>query len=199
MSAAPKRKMTAAEYLEIERAAEFKSEFYDGVMYPLHRGPDGMAGASSSHNRVKENLIGEMFSQLKGSPCSSYSSDQRVQLTPTGMFAYPDIVIVCGKSEFDAEVGDILLNPKVVFEVLSPSTEKYDRGFKFAQYQLQPTLMEYVLVAQDSVRIELFVRQPDNTWLLTNFTDLSEPFSLKTVPVSIPVADVYRGIDFTGT
>ena len=154
------KKLTAAEYLAIERQAEFKSEFYDGVMYPLHGdGVAAMAGASRPHNEVKENLIGELFTRLKGGPCRTYSSDQRVRLTATGMYAYPDIVIICGRPEFDPVDADTLTNPQVVIEVLSPSTERYDRGFKFRQYERQPTILEYVLVAQDQPLVERYVRQ----------------------------------------
>ncbi len=196
MSAVPKHKMTADEYLAIERAAEFKSEFFDGVMYPLHHDPlTGMAGASRIHNRVKENVIGELFSAFKRGPCQTYSSDQRVRLSETGMFAYPDVVIVCDPPVFDSHL-DTLLNPQVIVEVLSPSTEKYDRGFKFAMYQKQPTIREVVFIAQDRMRIERYVRQPDATWVLTVFEDADADFALGTVEAHVPLRDLYRGVDF---
>ncbi len=196
MSALPKRKMTADEYLEIERAAEFKSEFFDGVMYPLHHDPlTGMAGASRIHNRVKENVIVEFGGLFKRGPCQTYSGDQRVRLTETGMFAYPDVVIVCDPPIFDPD-RDTLLNAQVIVEVLSPSTEKYDRGFKFAMYQKQPTIREVVFVSQDSMRIERYVRQPDATWVLTVFEDAGADFSLGTVDASVPLRDLYRGVEF---
>jgi Uma2 family endonuclease len=138
MSAAPKRKLTAAEYLAIEREAPLKSEFYNGEMF-------AMAGASREHNAIKDNLIIEAGSRLKGRRCRTFSSDQRVQLTPTGMFVYPDIVLVCDPPQYSELDRDSLVNPDVVVEVLSPSTEGYDRGFKFAQYQLLPSIREYVL------------------------------------------------------
>jgi len=195
MTAVPKKKLTEAEYLAIEKAAEFKSEFYNGVMYPLHRDEvTGMAGASRFHNRLKENLIGELFIQFKNGSCQSFSSDQRVRLTQTGMFAYPDIVVVCDEPQFSEIDPNTLVNPQIVIEVLSPSTENYDRGFKFAQYQLQSSIREYILVAQDRLRIERFVRQSDNSWLLTIFTDSTGVFSLGTFPAHIAMADIYRGI-----
>lgn len=197
MTAAPKPKLTEAEYLAIENAAEFKSEFYNGVMYPLHRDEvTGMAGASRFHNRVKENLIGELFIRFKDGPCQSFSSDQRVRLTDSGMFAYPDILVVFAEPQFSEADPNTLVNPQVVIEVLSPSTENYDRGFKFAQYQLQQSIREYVLVSQNAVRIERFVRQPNNSWVLTIFTDQNGEFSLETIPARIPIADIYRSVAF---
>jgi Uma2 family endonuclease len=189
MSAAPKRKLTAAEYLVIERAAPLKSEFFYGHMY-------AMAGASRFHNRIKENLIIETGSRVKGGRCQTFSSDQRVQLTPTGMFVYPDFLLVCNPPQFSELDPDSLINPQVVIEVLSPSTEGYDRGFKFAQYQLLPTIREFVLVSQDRMRIERFVRQPNDRWELTVFADPAGEFSLETVSVSIPLAAIYAGVEF---
>src|SRR5439155_26498773 len=118
MSAVPKTRLTPEQYLAIERKAEFKSEFYRGEMF-------AMAGGSEPPNAIKDNLIGELYARLKGSGCRSYSSDQRVKVSRTGLYTYPDIVIVCGKPELEDAKGDTLLNPQVVIEVLSDSTEKY--------------------------------------------------------------------------
>jgi Uma2 family endonuclease len=199
MSVAPKTKLTAAEYLAIENAAEFKSEFYDGVMYPLHRGDDGvtlMAGATPGHNRIKENLIVQLGMRFLNGPCQTFSSDQRVRLTDTGMYAYPDIVIVCDPPAFDRDDPNTLTNPQVVIEVLSPSTERYYRGYKFAQYRQQRSLREVVLVSQDVVLVERYVRQPDGTWALADFADPGGEFALATAPARVPLADVYRGVEF---
>lgn len=188
MSAIPKKKLTEAEYLAIERAAEFKSEFHDGEMF-------AMAGASRQHNEVKENLIGELFGRLRGGSCRTYSSDQRLKVPRTRLYTYPDIVIVCGRAEFDPADADTLVNPQVVIEILSKSTEAYDRGTKFRHYQRLPSIREYVLVSQDRVRVERFVRQPDETWVLTTFEDPAGEFALATVPVRVPLSDVYRGVE----
>ena len=199
MSARPKRRLTEAEYLAIERAAEFKSEFFNGEMFPMQGpgGPQGMAGATFAHNAVKENLASALSSALRGGPCRTLSSDMKVKVKATGLFTYPDILIVCGQPEFpDAESTDILLNPAVIVEVLSPSTEKYDRGAKFHQYQQLLTLTEYVLVAQDEALCERFVRQPDGSWLLTTFTGLSTTIDFVTVAARIPLAEIYSGIAF---
>lgn len=193
----PRKRMTEAEYLAYERTAEFKSEFFDGVLYPLHN-PYGdlqaMAGATKPHNRVKENLVGEFFMRFKGGPCQTFSSDQKVRLSDTGRFAYPNIVVVCGEPEDDPADETILANPQVVIEVLSPSTEGYDRGFKAAQYQKSPTMREIVFVAQHAMRVERYTRQPDDTWLLTVFDDPAGEMELASVPVRVPLADVYRGV-----
>ncbi len=196
MTAVPKKKLTEAEYLAIENAAEFKSEFYDGVMYPLHwDGVTAMAGANPRHNRIKENLVVALGVLFGDGPCMSYSSDQRVRLADTGMYAHPDIVVICEPPILAEQDANSLANPQIVFEVLSPSTEKYDRGFKFAQYKQQRTLREVILVAQDEVRIERYVRQPDGNWVPTEFLDPAGEFSLGTVPGRIPLSRIYRGVD----
>lgn len=202
MSAVPKpRKLTEAEYLEIERAAEFKSEFYDGVMYPMQGPPGfdaavGMAGATYPHNRIKDNLARHIGNRLADGPCFPMTSDMRVDVGTTGLRTYPDILIVCGEPEFADAARDAVLNPKVIFEVLSPSTEKYDRGKKFDHYRQIPSLMEYVLVAQDEPVCERFVRQPDGSWNLTAVSGLGGELALATVPARVPLADVYAGVTF---
>src|SRR5947209_3829955 len=128
MSAAPKPRLTPEQYLAVERKATFKSEFYNGEMF-------AMAGVSRAHSRVKENLVGELYARLKGGPCRSHSSDMRVKVSRTGLYTYPDIVITCGEEQYEDAHVDTLLNPQVIIEVLSESTEKYDRTKKFRQYQ----------------------------------------------------------------
>lgn len=192
MSAALKPKLTIAEYLARERAADFKSEYYRGETF-------AMAGASREHNTVKENLIVELGMRLKGSPCRTYSSDQRVKVSATGLYTYPDIVIVCGRPEYDPDDPDTLVNPVAVIEVLSPATERYDRGAKFRQYQQLSSVREYVLVSQEEPVIERFVRQPDGNWLLTVITGLTSEVAFVTTPVRVAMADIYNGVEFTPT
>ena len=189
MSAVPIPKLTEAEYLAIERKADFKSEFYRGEMF-------AMADASRERNTVKENLIGEIYTCLKRSPCRSFSSDQRVKIQATGLYTYPDIVIVCGKPEYDSVDRDSLINPDAIIEVLSPSTETYDRGAKFRQYQQLPSVKEYILVSQNEPLCERFVRQTDGTWVLTIITGLAGELAFTTVPVRVPLADIYNGVLF---
>ncbi len=190
MSALPKPRFTATEYLIIERAASFKSEFYQGEMF-------AMAGASRHHNRVKENLIGHMFSQLLGTECSTTSSDQRVLVNATGLYTYPDIVVTCGPGEYDPNDKDTLTNPTALIEVLSPSTEAYDRGAKFRQYTRMPSLMEYVVVAQEEYAVERYTRRDDGTWSIVSFVGPEAELVFESIPVRIPLASVYRGVEFT--
>ncbi len=189
MSALPKKKLTVVEYLTIERKAQFKSEFFNGEMF-------AMAGATRKHNFIKENLIIELGGRLKGGPCRTVSSDQRVKVDRTGLFTYPDIVILCGPGEYDPADEETLVNPVAIIEVLSPSTEKYDRGAKFRNYQQIPSLTEYVLVAQDEAVCERFVRLPDGSWALVSFVGLAATLALTSVPVQIALADVYAGVTF---
>ncbi len=189
MTAVPKAKLTVAEYLAIERRAEFKSEFYDGEMF-------AMAGASREHNRVTENLSIELGGRLRGGPCQSFSRDLRVRIKRTGLYCYPDLVIVCGEPEYAEEDKDTLVNPRVVFEVLSPSTERYDRTTKFRHYKQLPSVEEYVLVAQDEPWCERFVRQADGSWAQVEFAGLEAVLELKSVPVAVPLADVYARVTF---
>ena len=192
MSAIPKRKLTPAEYLAIERKAEFKSEFYNGEMF-------AMSGASRFHNTVKENFIGELFGRMKGGPCRTYSSDQRVKVDRTGLYTYPDIVVLCGTGEYDPEDEDTLLNPRAIIEVLSPSTERYDRGAKFRHYQKLPSLHEYVMASQDELLVERYTRQPDGSWVLTTIADPAGEFHLACADVRVPLADIYRGVELPPT
>lgn len=192
MSTAVKTQLTPQEYLARERRAETRSEYYRGEMF-------AMAGASWEHTVIKDNLSGEIRNQLKGGPCRTLSSDMRVKVSSTGLYTYPDLVVGCDEPQFDDEVKDTLLNPRVIVEVLSESTEKYDRGAKFAQYRQISSVREYVLVAQDSPLVERFVRQPDDNWLLTTFGELTQTFSFGTIPVSIPLVEIYRDIKFPET
>lgn len=189
MSAAPKKRLTPAEYLALERAAEFKSEYFNGEMF-------AMAGASRHHNRVKENLVGELYSRLRGGPCQTFSSDQRVLVPATGLYTYPDIVILCGRGEYDPADEDTLTNPTALIEISSPSTEKYDRGAKFRNYQRLDSLKEYLIVAQDEALVERFVRQADGSWALVAFEGLEATLAMTTVPVQIPMADIYSGVEW---
>jgi Uma2 family endonuclease len=188
MSAVTKMKLSEAEYLSIERAAEFKSEFYNGEMF-------ARAGASFLHNRIKDNLVVAIGGRLQSGPCFTCSGDQRVKVDRTGLYTYPDLLIVCGNPEFDSEQKDTLLNPQVIIEILSESTESYDRGKRSSHYRRLSSLREYVLVSQEDKLIERFVRQPDDTWILTTFDNPDGEFALSTVPVRIPMADVYRGVE----
>jgi Uma2 family endonuclease len=185
----PRPKLTPAEYLAIERAAEFKSEFLNGEMFT-------MAGASPSHNAIKENLIGELYARLKGGPCRSYSSDQRVKVSATGLYTYPDIVIVCGQAEYEPDQPDVLINPRVIIEVLSDSTESYDYGPKFRHYKRIKSFQEYLLVAQNEPVVDRFALQPNGRWELTTVTGLDGELELIAVSAKLRLADIYAGVTF---
>ena len=189
MSAMPKTKLNELQYLAIENAAEFRSEFFDGEMF-------AMAGATPGHNTIRENLGGELYARIKGGRCRSYSVDQRVKVERTGLYTYPDLLIVCGKKQLASDDANSIVNPTAIIEVLSPSTEKYDRGAKFRNYRKIPTLIEYILVAQDEPVCERFIRQADGSWGYVSFVGLDDTLAFHSVPANILLADIYAGIDF---
>jgi Uma2 family endonuclease len=189
MSTAPTRRISPQEYLAQERRADFKSEYLRGEVF-------AMAGATYEHTVIKDNLARKAGNQLENSPCRALTSDMRVKVNATGLYTYPDIAIVCDKPQFEGEVFDTLLNPRAVVEVLSDSTEKYDRGAKFGHYRQIPSLEEYVLVAQDRPLVERYVRQADGSWVLTIFEGLSATFAFASIPARIPLAEIYNGVEF---
>ena len=192
MSTAQKVLLSPEEYLARERAADFKSEYCRGEMF-------AMAGASERHTRIKDNLAHFTANQLDGGPCRVYTSDLRVKVSATGLYTYPDVVFVCDEPRLEDRFGDTLLNPRVITEVLSKSTESYDRGEKFAQYRQLPSVKEYVLVSQDRPLVERFVRQPDDTWVLTEFSGSDKTFEFGTMAARVAMADIYRGVAFPET
>jgi len=188
MSAQPKARLTPEEYLAIERKAEYKSEYYAGEMY-------AMSGGSRQHDRITSNIIASLHAQLRNRPCSVYTSNMRVRVNPTGLYTYPDVSVVCGEELFIDEQVDTLLNPTVIIEVLSPSTEAYDRGDKFGHYRKLESLMEYVLIAQDKYHVEHYVRQPDNQWLLSETESVQDTVHLPSVNCDLALADVYEKVE----
>ena len=181
---------TPAEYLALERAAERKSEFLNGQIY-------AMSGASMPHNIITHNISRHLGNQFAGRPCQAVSSDLRVKVEASGMYTYPDVVAVCGEQRFEDKEVDTLLNPTVLFEVLSPSTEAYDRGKKFEYYQQIEALQEYLLVAQDRVRIEHYVRQGDN-WVLSVARDPAGTIHLPSIGCTIGMAAIYENVEIPG-
>lgn len=188
MTAVPKTKLTPAEYLAIERKAEFKSEYYRGEMF-------AMAGAKYSHNLAKDNLVVALGRQFADGKCRTLSSDQRVTVSVTGLYTYPDIVVLCEPPRFEDDRLDTLLNPRVIVEILSESTEAFDRGAKFAQYRQIPSLQEFILAAQDRPVIERHVRQADGSWLMTEFSGLGSTLEFTSIPAKVPLAEIYRGVE----
>ncbi len=190
MSTLQKTFLTSEQYLEIERKAEFKSEYYQGEMF-------AMAGAKEGHNLVVANLISELHQQLRPRPCRVYPSDMRVRISPSGLYTYPDVTVVCGEPQFVDQERDTLLNPNLIVEVLSPSTEAYDRGRKFKHYRSIESVSEYLLVASEQITAELFTRQPDGSWLLVEVSRLEDSLHLQSVGCRLTLADIYQKVELT--
>ena len=180
--------ITPEEYLAIERQADFPSEYFLGETF-------AMAGASKEHNLIAGNAFAELHAQLKKRPCQVYSNDMRVKVKPTGLYTYPDIVVVCEKEQFDDKHKDTLLNPTLIIEVLSDSTEAYDRGEKFQHYRQLDSLMEYILIAQKKHHLEHYVRQPDNQWLFSETDNLQDIVQLSAINCHLTLSEVYDNIN----
>jgi Uma2 family endonuclease len=181
--AAEKRKMSPAEYLALERSSRDKHEYCDGEVF-------AMAGASREHNLIVANVVGELRAALRHRPCEVYPSDMRLKVPAAGTYSYPDASALCGSAEFeDAEV-DTLLNPAVIVEVLSESTEDYDRGTKFKNYRSIPSFREYVVVSQTEVLVEHHVRQADGSWLMREHR-AGERFELSALACDLAVDELY--------
>jgi Uma2 family endonuclease len=183
MSSLRQRYISAEEYLEQEREAEFKSEYYTGEIF-------AMSGASRRHNVVTTNITSEIRRQLKGGSCEVYASDMRVEVSDHH-YVYPDVVVACGEIRFKDGREDTLLNPTVIIEVLSPSTEKHDRGLKLREYQTLESLQEYLIVSQDKPHIERYHRQPDGNWLATQAKDMTDEVFLSSIGCRLPLSEVY--------
>jgi Uma2 family endonuclease len=187
MTSQPKDLLTPDEYLDIERKAEFKSEYYAGEVF-------AMAGASREHNLIVSSIIRMLGNQLLERNCNVYPSDMRVKIVKTGKYTYPDVAVVCGTEQFEDEHRDTLLNPAVIIEVLSDTTEAYDRGKKFENYQYIDSLREYILVAQEPYRIERYIRQNDKTWTYSEFHEAEEKVELSTIGCELSLQDVYAKV-----
>lgn len=181
--------LTPEEYLEIERTATYRSEYLRGEMF-------AMAGGSPTHSRIKTNILGELRSRLKGNPCAPFDSDLRIKC-PTGLYTYPDVSVICSEMEFDDEQKDTVLNPTLLVEVLSKSSEAYDRGKKFDHYRTIPSLREYVLVSQEEPMIQRFLRNGDDTWTMFVVADLNHMIVLHSLGIELPLAEVYERVEFT--
>src|ERR1051325_11926130 len=178
--------LTPEQYLDLERASEMRHEFLDGLMY-------AMAGESPDHSRICYNLTGITHAQLQGKSWEGFSPNMKVRAGFGELYAYPDLMIVCGEARFHDEHGDVLLNPTVIFEVLSHSTEKYDRGEKSLRYRTQiESLQDYVLVSQDKAHAEHYHREADDTWSISELDGLESALALRSIDCDIPLAEIYR-------
>lgn len=181
--------LTPAEYLTIERAAPTKSEFYDGEMF-------AMAGGTAVHSLIGTNVTGEFGNKLRGKKCVPYNADLRIQVQATGLFTYPDWSVICGPLQFADGTDDTVTNPTLLVEVLSPSTEAYDRGQKSLQYRQIPSLQAYLLVSQHEPLLELFVRQDGNQWSLREAAGLAAQLEIPSLEIPISLAEIYAGVTF---
>ena len=181
------RYMREEEYLELERKAPHKSEYYKGEIF-------GMAGAKRSHNLIVTNLCREISFSLKDKPCEVYPSDMRVKNKVDQFYTYPDVTIVCGRPEFLNATEDVLLNPQIIIEVLSDSTEKYDRGAKFSLYRNIPSILEYILVSSNERKIESFHRNGSD-WIFRESSE-GEVFQFQSLDVILKIEDIYAKVEF---
>jgi Uma2 family endonuclease len=188
MSSQSKLRLTPEEYLTLEREAEYKSEYFDGEVF-------AMAGASARHVLIVTNVVRELGTQLRRRPCTVYSSDLRVRVSETGLYTYPDVVVVCGTPQWADDQQDTLLNPTLLVEVLSESTKDYDRGGKFEHYRTLQSLIEYVLIAQDKTHVEHFVRQPDNRWILSETNSVEDTIHLSSIGCKLELAEIYDKVE----
>jgi Uma2 family endonuclease len=185
---APEPYVTPEEYLERERAAKVKSEYYDGRIYT-------MSGASRQHVRITVNTLASFHRQLRGRPCDAYSSDMRLNVSATGLYTYPDVAALCGEPRFVDDAFDTLLNPAVLVEVLSDSTEAYDRGRKFEHYRRIDTLRDYLLVAQDRVHVEHRALDADGRWTIAELSLLEDVVELPSIECTLLLADLYERVE----
>lgn len=189
MSTVPKHYITAEEYLHRERKAEFRSEYFRGEMF-------AMAGASANHNLIVLNAGSSLREQLKKKPCRVYPSDLKLRIEATGLYTYPDLSVVCGEPKLESDGGEVLLNPVVLVEVLSDSTEAYDRGKKFEHYRTIPSLKHYLLVAQDRHSIDCFSRCADDSWSLMSCQGLEGKVVLEAIDCDLHASEVYDKVVF---
>jgi Uma2 family endonuclease len=183
MATEPKPRFTPDEYLVYERQSETKNEYLNGEIL-------AMSGASRRHNRIVLNIAFSLDRQLKGRACEVYAHDMRLRAPAAKLYTYPDVVVACGEPRFEDSELDTLLNPVLIVEVLSKSTEGYDRGAKFEHYRTLPSLSEYLLVAQGRIHVERFLRETDH-WVLTETDELASTIELPSIGCTLALADVY--------
>lgn len=189
MSAVQQPRMTAAEYLEWERASDTRHEFFDGEIVDF-------AGSSLNHARIVVNIATELHDQTRSKDCELFTTEIRLRVGHAKAYTYPDIMIICEKPRVADDQKDTVLNPAIIMEVLSPSTALIDRVKKFHLYTSIPSLQEYLLVAQDSAAIEQYVRQADGKWLYAKIIGIESEIALPTLGCALKLADIYTGVEF---
>jgi Uma2 family endonuclease len=183
MSASPVPKLSVEEYLALDRIAERRSEYYDGEMFPV-------IAAGWKHGRIAMNTGRLLAERLRDRPCRAVDGSVRLRVGST-KFTYPDFMVVCGKPVFTDDHSETLTNPKVIVEILSPSTADYDYGGKFAHYRTLPSFEEYLLIAQDEPRIEVFRKTPDGRWILSSYVGLEATVRVESLEIDLPLAEIY--------
>jgi len=184
------RLFTPEDYLEFERNSDSRHEFVDGEIF-------AMAGESLSHSRICMNLARETGNALKGKSCEALSPNMKVRTTSASLFSYPDLTIVCGEPLFHDTKKDVLINPQVIFEVLSPSTAEYDRTVKFQKYRMgNETLTDYILVSQDKPFVEHFRKQPDNRWIYQSYSEIDDNLKIETIDCELSLREIYDRVEF---
>jgi Uma2 family endonuclease len=186
MSTQPKTFMTEAEYLDLDRRSEVHNEYLHGEVFE-------MAAVSRWHALIETNVISHLHLQLEDGPCEVYT-DLRLRVAPAPLYTYPDVMVVCADARFADDQKDTLLNPMLIVEILSPSTQDYDRGGKFEHYRRLPSLVEYLIVEQDAPRVELRARQSEFLWLFTAIEGLDQIVQLASIACALPLAKVYNKI-----
>lgn len=182
------RLMTPDEYLAMERASEYRHEYYQGEI-------TDMTGASRRHNLIVANVLANLHGQLRNRLCEVYANDMRVKVSASGLYTYPDVIVVCGEAQFEDNEFDTLLNPTVIIKVLSDSTEEYDRGKKFARYRKLDSLLDYLLIAQDRMHVEQFTRQQNDTWLFSEAEQPTAVIRLASVDSELRLETIYEKVN----
>jgi Uma2 family endonuclease len=186
------QRYTPDEYYRLEAQADHRSEFYDGEIF-------AMAGGSARHSRICGNIYHNLRIRLEGTPCVPFGSDLKLRVKATGLRTYPDVSVYCGKLELDPDdpARQTYMNPTLLAEVLSPSTEQYDRGTKSVHYRRIESLKIILLVSQDEARVDTQIRQPDGSWSLREYEGMHQVLPLEAIGVELPLAAIYQGVDFT--
>ncbi len=182
---------TPEEYRRMEENSVEKHEYYQGEIFL-------MAGGSEPHNLIASNTLGELWSRLRGKNCRAYNSDMRVKALANGLETYPDVSLICGDPAFVEGRNDMLINPLLIVEVTSPSTEKYDRSQKFELYRAIPTFEHYLIVDQERVYLEYHRKTGPNTWEMQTFTDLAQTFKIESLEIEIALANLYDKVKIEG-
>lgn len=192
MSIAQKTTLTPQQYLAQERKAELRSEYFDGQLL-------AKTGSSADHCTIVGNIAVGIRQQFRNRTCEVFMNMMRIKVIKSSSYFYPDVVAVCGKPQFEDNEQDVLLNPTMIVEVLSPSTEGYDRGAKFEHYRTIDSLLDYLLVAQDKIHVEHYVRQSDRTWLFSEFKSVEDKFQIDSIGCEITVVEIYEKVELKGS